>query len=59
MIDIEEIEGLARQLYWNKDEGKSYKAAGILMDAIKLLAESQNEIQKDLQWIKRKLSDEI
>ena len=59
MIDLDEIESLSGKLWMLKSDGKSFQAASIIVDAIKVLAESQNEIHKDLAWIKRKLSDEI
>ena len=59
MIDIDEIEIMENNLYLLAEQGKSYKAAGIVMEAIKMIAVSQNEIHKDLEWIKRKLRDEI
>ena len=58
MIDIDRLEILENDLWLQTDNGKSFKAAGKLMEAIKLLAESQNEIHKDLQWIKKRLKDE-
>lgn len=59
MIDLEEIERISNEIYWRKGEGKNWQSAEKLIDAIKVLAESQSEIQKDLAWIKRKLNNEI
>jgi hypothetical protein len=59
MVDMDEISSLSGSLWMQKDDGKSFKVASILLDAIKVLADSQNEIQKDLEWIKRKLKEEI
>ena len=59
MIDLDEIGRISSEIYWRKDEGKNWQAAGKLMDALKEIANAQAEIQKDLQWIERKLSDEI
>lgn len=59
MIDLDEISSLSGSLWMQRDEGESFKAASILLDAIKVLAESQAEIHKDLEWIKRKMRDEI
>lgn len=59
MIDLSEIEHLSGQLWMLREEGKSFKAASIIIDAIKVLAESQNEIQAELKWIRRKLNNEI
>lgn len=59
MIDVEEIEIMENNLYLLAEQGKSYKAAAILLEAIKMIAISQNQIHKDLEWIKKKLRDEI
>lgn len=59
MIDLEEIENVSNFLWSRKSDGKSFEAAHILADALKEIAKSQAEIQKDLAWIKRKLNNEI
>jgi len=59
MIDIEELEILENDLWLQNENGKSFKAAGKLIEAIKIIAVSQNQIHKDLEWIKRKLKEEI
>ena len=59
MIDMNDLKNISNQLWIRKADGKSYDAAMIIMDAIELLAEQQNQIESDLKWIKRKLNNEI
>jgi hypothetical protein len=59
MIDLQEIQSASNLLWMKKSDGKSFEAGHIIMEAIIEIAKAQEEIQADLKWIKRKLSDEI
>jgi hypothetical protein len=58
MIDMEDLNTLRGRL-WRHLGTEGYEPFDIVMNAIDILAESQNEIQKDLEWIKKRLKGEI
>lgn len=57
MIDLEAIAKDANRIRWPQTSPADAMAA--LSRILERIAWAQEEIQKDLAWIKRKLSDEI
>jgi len=57
MIDLEEIAKDAQRLRWIQTTPTDAMAS--LSRILERIAWAQEEIQRDLAWIKRKLSDEI
>ena len=59
MIDMNIFENVSNNLWHLRHTNDSYDAAHVLMTAILELARSQQEMQKELAWMRKKLNGEI